>query len=429
MKTIAARPATRFNRRQMLARLGLFTAAATAAPSVLAKTPLPHCEHGGEQLMALADYQQALDALPREADCPVLRELHARYASRPIEPQDIPVTRAGRTANLAVWRTGRLGAPHVIAFVHGILADHRTWTYIAGALGEDHELWLLDLPGCGQSSGHPAELEADAFSPTGLAERVGLVLAKCLADRAAAGQPAPRLTLVAHSLGGMIALRLLGAPELRERFADLRRQVNGLVVFAPCDVAVNCLPPGFLPLLKLTPVKVGIGRALGVVDDQIRGLTRQRFFLPECATHEQAEHFCEAIAVPAHLRSAQAMVRQAVPWRLKENRPDWPAIERLATDYANVGAPCLIAWGEWDETLPASMGHRIRDLLPTARLVSLSGSGHSVIAEKPLECAHVIRMGMGTVRQGCFAELPTVARYGTAPYAGPLTLAGIPANA
>jgi pimeloyl-ACP methyl ester carboxylesterase len=412
-----------FSRRRLLGGLGCCVAALAAAPALAAKPPLPRCGKGAEQLLALGEYEKALNALPSEADCPELKNLRDRFFSRPIHKKRIPATRGGHKVDVAVFQAGKIGADRVVVFVHGVLAEHRTWFYVGGALGDDQELWLLDLPGCGESDGHPAQLESDAFTPTALAERVGLVLEQCLAERAAAGQPAPRLTLVGHSLGGMISLRLLSSPALRDRFASVRRQLDAMVLFAPCDIAVNSVPPNFATLLGLTPVKIGIGRALGVVDDKVKALTRTRFFLPECATREQAERFTEALARPAHLRSNQAMVRRAIPWRLKENRPNWPAITTLEAEYANVDVPCLIAWGEWDETLTETMGHKIRDHVPGARLVEITGAGHSVISEKPLACAKIICAGLAAVADGRFAALPLVCRYGQHPFYEPQVLA------
>jgi pimeloyl-ACP methyl ester carboxylesterase len=418
---------TTLSRRRWLARLGLFTATLAAAPALAAKPPRPFKDKAGEQTMALREYEKELNTLPSEADSPILSDLHRRYTSRRIHKQLVPAARGGHTANIAVFQTGHVGADRVAVLLHGCLADHDTWWYVAGALGDDHELWILDLPGCGQSGGHPDQLEPDAFTPEALAERVGIVLGivleRCLAERTAKGLPAPQITLIGHSLGGTISLRLLSSPELRDRFSGVRRHLDALVLFAPCDVAVNCLPPSFLPLLSLTPVKVGVGRALGMVDDKVKALTRKSYFLPECATREQAERFMEALAKPARLRSSQAMVRSAVPWKMKENRPDWPAITKLQADYANVDVPCLIAWGEWDETLTETMGHKIRDHVPGARLIEITGSGHSVISEQPRACENIIRTGQAEVVGGRFAALPPVSSYGTKPFDGALTLA------
>ncbi len=418
-----ARLAGKLSRRQLLSRLGIFSATLAAARAMAAKPSLPCCDKGAEQLLALGEYQKVLQALPSEADCPRLKDLHERYSRRPIQKKVVRANRGGHAANLAVFQTGKLGANHVDVFIHGMLADHEAWRYVAGELGEDHELWLLDLPGCGESEGHPAELESDAFTAGAMAERIGVVLERCLGDRAASGFPTPRLTLVAHSLGGAYALRLLSAPELRARFAAVRQQLDAVVLFAPCDVAVNCLPPSFMPLLSLTPVKVTVGHALGVVDDKIKALTRKKYFLPECATREEAERFCQMLTVPTHLRGAQAMLRGAVPWKIKENRPDWPAITALEADYANVDVPCLISWGEWDETLSETMGHKIRDHVPGARLVEITGAGHSLSSEQPLACAHIIRTAQAAVSAGRFTALPAVCRYGEGPFDGAAILA------
>jgi pimeloyl-ACP methyl ester carboxylesterase len=419
----AAPFAATFSRRRLLAQLGAFTAALAAVPALAAKPPLPQCEKGAQQSMALAEYEKALDTLPSEADCPKLKELHDLYNSRPRHTSLVPATRKGQTVNMAVVRTGKLGAGRVTVLVHGVLADHRTWWYVAGALGGDQELWILELPGCGQSTGHPADLEPDAFTPTAMAERIGLVLEQCLADRAALGEPVQHLTLAGHSLGGACVLRLLSSGGLRDRFPEMRRRLDALVLFAPCDVAVNCLPPHFQPLLKLTPAKVAIGDVLGVVGDKLKAQTRKSFFLPECATREQAERLSGGLTVAAHLRSAQAMVRGAVPWKVKENRPDWPAITALENDYAKVNVPCLIAWGEWDETLSETMGHKIRDHVPLGRLVEITGAGHSVISEQPRACVQILRTAQAEVEAGSFAALPLVCRYGKRPFDGDQMLA------
>jgi len=162
------------------------------------------------------------------------------------------------------------------------------------------------------------------------------------------------------------------------------------------------------------------------VDDKVKVLTRKSYFLPECATREQAERFSQSLTAPAHLRGAQAMLRAAVPWNMKENRPDWPAIAALEAQYANVDVPCLIAWGEWDETLTETMGHKIRDHVPGARLIEIIGVGHSVQSERPLACAHIVRTGQAAVAEGSFAALPPVCSYGQIPFDGSETLASLP---
>ncbi len=85
------------------------------------------------------------------------------------------------------------------------------------------------------------------------------------------------------------------------------------------------------------------------------------------------------------------MLRQAVPWREKEHRPDWAAIRRLEADYRNIDVRCLIVWGQCDETLPVSMGYKLRDQIVGARLIVISDCMHSIQTECPHDCARLIR--------------------------------------
>src|SRR5580765_3363475 len=116
----ASPPGNTFSRRQLLTRLTCFSAALAAAPAVAANPPLPRRQHCGEQLLALAECQKALDALPSEADCPTLKDLHERYCNRPIHKKIVPTTRSGRTVDVAVFQTGKIGADRVAVLIHGV---------------------------------------------------------------------------------------------------------------------------------------------------------------------------------------------------------------------------------------------------------------------------------------------------------------------
>jgi len=92
------------------------------------------------------------------------------------------------------------------------------------------------------------------------------------------------------------------------------------------------------------------------------------------------------------------MLPQAVPWREKEHRPDWAAIKRLEADYGNIDVPCVIVWGQCDETLPASMGYKLKDQIAGARLIVLSDTMHSIQTERPQQCVRIIReFGTGSL--------------------------------
>jgi pimeloyl-ACP methyl ester carboxylesterase len=250
---------------------------------------------------------------------------------------------------------------------------------------------MVDLPGCGASEKpSPACLPSDGYGPTALADRLLQAIAARLAIREPNHRPRS-VVLVGHSLGGTVALRGFDEPGLRARHAETLRQINELVLLAPSDVAIHAEIPTFRSIVDLKGWKVEIGGPLGLVGRATRTATRDGYLVPDRATKEAALELQRILTCADTRHAAQAMLAEAVPWRAKEHRPDWPCIRQLVELYDNVDVPCLIVWGEWDETLPASMGHKLKDEIPGARLVELPGCGHALPTELPLEIAGLIR--------------------------------------
>jgi pimeloyl-ACP methyl ester carboxylesterase len=264
-----------------------------------------------------------------------------------------------------------------------------TWEYVTPQLLADYEVWLVELPGCGESDApDPRTIEPDGYSPTAMAERVLQALEQRLA--AEPGDPDRSLVLVGHSLGGTVCVRMLSAPELREDYAVVVNRVESMVLFAPSDLAINAVPPKFLKLLGLKGWKVDVAKVLGVWPSKLRDLTKEGYVRRECATAEQQEHISHILADPRHRKAAIAMLRQFTPFDPKTLRPLWPEIAALVADYENISVPVLIAHGTWDETLPTAMAHKLKNQIPGAWLVEIPRSGHSLPTEQPTQCAALI---------------------------------------
>jgi pimeloyl-ACP methyl ester carboxylesterase len=279
--------------------------------------------------------------------------------------------------------------------IHGILANHDSWRYLTGPLSSDFDLWIVDLPGCGDSDKpEPEALTGDGYSPGAMADRVMQAVEQCLADR----NDSPHLVLVAHSLGGMIALRMTGDLELRRRHARLLQQVDGLVLFAPGDVNVNQASQVFTTIAKLGGGKVVIGDLLGIVREATARSTMNGFASPRVATMETADQLHHILTQADERHAAQAMIKQAVPWKFRENRPDWDLIHELEKNYPNVDKPCLIVWGECDEVLPESMGYKLAAQIAGAKLVVLHDCMHSIELERPDDCVRLIRDFQATMQ-------------------------------
>jgi pimeloyl-ACP methyl ester carboxylesterase len=201
---------------------------------------------------------------------------------------------------------------------------------------------------------------------------------------------APRITFIAHSLGGMMVLRMLSCPEIRHRHENLLRQVDDAVLFDPADVRVGVELGQLVAIAELSSVMIDFGDALGAVREKVALASLQACYRPGYATRESVDLLFYALTTPEIRKSSQAMIRQAVPGWESKRQPDWVAISRLEENYKNIAVPCLIVWGTCDETLPEWIGHKLAAHIPGAQLVELPECMHSPHLEWPRLCAGLI---------------------------------------
>jgi pimeloyl-ACP methyl ester carboxylesterase len=319
--------------------------------------------------------------LPRERDIPELARLGQVYDHIPAKVTLVPTQRAGHEVKVAVHELGAGNRDKLAILLHGVLADADTWRYVAAELSTDYDVWLIDLPGCGASDKpKPRDLEADGYGPTALADRVMQAVAARLEARVSS---VPKdVVMAGHSLGGTILLRAYGDPDLRNRHRPTLSRIDRLVLLSPCDLAVHAEISIFRTIATLKGWQVSIADALGILDRKCAVAMRDSLFTPNRATRELADSMKDVLARGPTRRAAQAMIRQAVPWRVKEHRPDWPAIEKLEPMLGLVDVPCLIVWGDRDEAFPVSMGHKLRDDVPGALLVKIEQSSHALPRER-----------------------------------------------
>jgi pimeloyl-ACP methyl ester carboxylesterase len=384
--------------------LAILILALETASAATAATPQRHADSSEKGAARLMD-KPAPEHLPSETNNSVLGPLVEKWKLLPIELRRYPTIRSNHTVNIAFHIIRQAPGKPVLAFIHGILADYLMWEYITAALAEDYEIWLVDLPGCGDSDApKPSALESDGYSPTAMADRVWQALGQCIASEA--GAPPRQITLVGHSLGGTVVIRMLSAPELQSRYESEQRRIDRAVLFAPCDQAINAVPPSFLTLLGLKGWMVTVGDVLGVFDAKVRELTRRNFHNAEFATIERQERFAHALGHSEHRERAKDMLRQFTPFDPRTLRPIWPRIDRLVADYQNIRIPVLIVHGTWDETLTSDMGHALKDHIPGAMLVELPGRSHSLPTEDPLRCKSLIeRFQQGLASEALVAGL------------------------
>ena len=293
----------------------------------------------------------------------------------------------------AAWRETRAERSEwLVVLIHGVLSDKTTWRFVAGDLGRDHDLLMLDLPGCGGSDKpDPGDVEEGFYTPTGQARAVYRLLRERLAARGGGA----RVALVGHSYRALVILRMLGDAGLHEEFADVRGRVDSAVLVSPLDFALSGKQVELEAIAGLGALEVTLGSVTGLLREETAKAARSGVDDPGRAVREDAERMAAILEDGDRRRAAQEMIRRAVPFT-KEERPDWPRIEALVRDYAGVAVPCLILAGARDELLPVAMSYRLQALLPDAWLYVLAGATHSLQAEHPERCSAKIRRFLET---------------------------------
>jgi pimeloyl-ACP methyl ester carboxylesterase len=121
----------------------------------------------------------------------------------------------GATASIAFHERTRSRGEAPILFIHGLGTSSSSWVKVLPALRSRRPLYCLDLPGFGLSRfTGSADMPIIARIDKALDEFIEKVLP-------------PRFTVVGHSLGGWLALRLaIRHPNLLDQ--SRRRAVSGL---------------------------------------------------------------------------------------------------------------------------------------------------------------------------------------------------------
>jgi pimeloyl-ACP methyl ester carboxylesterase len=292
----------------------------------------------------------------------------------------------GRAAYLAVEEIGRASSAHVVVMIHGALSDRGAWRYLPGELVDDTDLWLVDLLGCGDSSKPSPDDDDAVYSLDAHAHDVWTALRTLSADR----EPPPRMTLVGHSLGTAVVLRMLGDDELREEFDDVRGRVQGTVLFAPLDVAMHRVDPMFEKIATVTEIEIRLGDVTGLLDLQIERATREGWVESDRVPWEESQRLLDILTDRTRRQAAQATILRAVPFG-DDGRPAWRRIEAMVDDYRNVDVPCLLIAGARDETLPPAMAYKLTAQIRDARLVIVERAMHSIPLEHPRLAADLVR--------------------------------------
>lgn len=246
-------------------------------------------------------------------------------------------------------RWARLGDGPPVVLVHGWPFSSWIWRDVAAGLAARHTVHVWDLPAYGRSEKRPGQ-------DVTLAGHAA-VFAELLAHWNLAGGPGP--TVVAHDIGGAVALRahlLHGMPYARLALVDA--------------VAVAPWGSEFFRLVREEPgtfARIPLPLHGALVRGYISG-TGGPALPPEAL---------DALAGPwLDEPGRDAFYRQIAALRQEHT-------DEIEDRYGELDLPVLICWGTEDAWIPVESGRKLAGLVPGARLRLLEGAGHLVPVQAP----------------------------------------------
>ncbi len=255
-----------------------------------------------------------------------------------------------------VERYGHGGTAFVL--LHGFATSSFLWRHVAPELAEaGHTAFALDLFGYGESD---RPFDSD-FGVAAQAEYV---------DSAMTALRVSRGVLVGVDLGGTIALRLA---------ATRRERVERLVVINP--PVLDELPARDIETMQRSTARFAFRLTRGVLGAAplLRRILEEGVADPK---HMPSELIARYIAPFAGQDGPNHLLRLG-----RSVREDDLTEEELQA----VQAPTLVIWADQDRAISPKLPERLVNIMPSARLLRMHGSGRLVPEESPAQlCESVL---------------------------------------
>jgi pimeloyl-ACP methyl ester carboxylesterase len=239
-----------------------------------------------------------------------------------------------------------------VLLIHGFGTSTYTWRRIAPELALNHRVIALDLKGFGQSD-KPFDTR---YSVSDQAE----LLAQFIEDH-----DLHDLTVVGHSFGGGVALRLALDHDQR-----LKGRIERLVLLD--TIAYPQHIPVFFRLLDL-PIVSHLGVRMVPPTVQTRVALRIAYFDDNKIDPEEVETYAAPLRTAAGKHAIIYSAREIVPQDL----------EAIAGSYKSITLPTLILWCDHDRIVPLEVGLKLRRALPNSSLRLVPECGHMPQEEQP----------------------------------------------
>ena len=260
--------------------------------------------------------------------------------------RDRTITLHGRRYHYTEW--GDATAPPLV-MLHGITGHARTWDDEARLLAARYRVLALDQRGHGDSDPPPDTDYSDAA-----------LLSDLEAFEQALGLG--RLTLVALSLGGRVAINYAGRhPAAVER----------LVVV---DIGPEIAPVG---RARVGMLMATAPERFETVEEVVAHMRANAPLYGEAMLRQRAQHAVRALPGGGFTWKYDRALREAI----RQGRIRVPA--DLWAEWRAITCPTLLVRGALSDVLSEDIAKQMADELPTARLVVVADAGHTVPGDQP----------------------------------------------
>ena len=264
-----------------------------------------------------------------------------------------------KNSKLAVYEAGNQDGETVI-FIHGFGSYSYTWEKIVPYLSDDFHLISVDLKGFGFSE--CANDDLSHMSPLDNAKLIRkLIISRNYSN----------ITVVGHSLGGLVALLLTLDEEVKDRIKRLNLVASSGYFYHL---------PEFI--------------------DELRSTVAKKMFIKYFSNEVIVRIVMNQLIYDNNLISSTDIEKYALPLRRKNSRRAMAEAARQINlgnvaikrhDLESINIPILITCGENDKIMPVKDAENISHFLPNAHIVLIEKCGHAPQFEKSKEVAMLLK--------------------------------------
>jgi magnesium chelatase accessory protein len=271
---------------------------------------------------------------------------------------DWPNRAASRFVRAAgiTWHVQVAGQGPAVLLAHGTGAATHSWRDLLPLLAERFTVVAPDLPGHGFTEmppSHRLSLPGMAWGLRELLRTLGL---------------SPVLG-VGHSAGAAVLIRIA---------LDGHLPACAIVSLNGALLPLGGMPgPIFSPLARMAVTLPGVAGMLAWQASDPAVVARLLERTGSTIDARGVELYGRLLKRSGHIAAALGMMAN---WDLAP----------LAADLPQLDVPLVLVVGSGDRTIPPSHADRVRLLLPTARIIALSGLGHLAHEERPDEVAQLL---------------------------------------